>query len=410
VRPALRALRTELTSPAGLVVGLLSVAVAVAAGLLRTPPVTGPSWSAAFNEALTGLVELAPVCAGAVAWLVQDYQRRGIAALAASSPRGAAGGALPRVGAALAWAVLGYLVLLATSALRTPHRGLPGWPPLLLVLLAASFLVASVALGWAIGAVVTARVAPPLLAVALFAGVYAGSYGEDWTGRLVPVDRASVYRPFLQPHVRLVWAQVAVLAAVAGLALCVPLTGGLARRWTGFSAVVVLTGAVLVLTKTDPDPTEIRGAPREPACARGPVVVCLRPENADLLPASSAALAAAAAALAPYVPVPGRFSEPGIDRRAEHGPGVFVPPPAAGDRLEFEAAALAAIVPPPCPRRVPDASATTAYGDVLIWADARVNGLSGIPSYARVRFARILAENVPRQREWVHRHLTAACS
>ena len=54
MRPAVRALRTELAAP------------------------TGPSWSAAFNEALTGLIGLAPMCAGAVAWLVQDYQRRGI--------------------------------------------------------------------------------------------------------------------------------------------------------------------------------------------------------------------------------------------------------------------------------------------------------------------------------------------
>ena len=49
-------------------------------------------------------------------------------------------------------------------------------------------------------------------------------------------------------------------------------------------------------------------------------------------------------------------------------------------------------------------------GDVLTWADARVNGLAGIPPYARMRYATILNETVPRQRAWVHRHLTAACS
>jgi len=410
VRPGLRALRAELTSRAGLLVGLLSVTVALTTGLMRMPPPTGPSWSATFNEALLGLVGLAPVCAGAVAWLVQDYQRRGIAALAGSSPRGAVGGALPRVGAALLWALAGYLVLLLISAVRTTHRGLPDWPPLLLVLLATAFLAVGAALGWAVGAVATVRAAPPLLGVALFVGVYAGSYGDDWVGRLTPVDRMAVYRSFLQPHVRLVLAQVAVLAAVAALALCVPLAGGLARRWTGLSAAVVLTGAVLVLSKTDPDPTEIRAAPRQPACAGSGVVVCLRPENADLLAPSSTALSAAAAALAPYLPVPMRFSEPGIDRRVDHGPGVYVPPPEPGDPLAFEAAALAAILPPPCPRRVADASATMAYGDVLIWADATVNGPAGIPAYERQRFARILAQNVPGQREWVQRHLTAACS
>ena len=54
MRPAVRVLRTELASPTGLVVGSLSLAVALAAGLMRTPPPTGPSWSAAFNQALTG--------------------------------------------------------------------------------------------------------------------------------------------------------------------------------------------------------------------------------------------------------------------------------------------------------------------------------------------------------------------
>jgi hypothetical protein len=167
---------------------------------------------------------------------------------------------------------------------------------------------------------------------------------------------------------------------------------------------------VFALSRTDPAPAEIRGAPADPACAGGPVVVCLRPENADLLPASAAALAAASTALAPYVAVPARFAEPGIDRRADRGPGVFVPPPGPGDPLEFQAAALAAIMPPPCPRRMPDASATMAYGDVLIWADARINGVAGIPPYALQRFTRILGEDVPEQRHWVRQHLAAACS
>jgi hypothetical protein len=129
----------------------------------------------------------------------------------------------------------------------------------------------------------------------------------------------------------------------------------------------------------------------------------------ELLPASTAALAAAATALAPYVPVPVRFGEPGIYDRAERGLGVFVPPPVAGDPLAFQAAALAAIVPPPCPRRAEDAAATMAYGDVLVWADARIHGVAGIPPYAQGRFTRILGADVPRQREWVHKHLAAAC-
>jgi hypothetical protein len=409
VRAAARVTGAELTSPAMIVAGLLLLAAGLAGGLVPTPPVTGPSWSSAVNESLDGLLWLGPLVAGAVAWQIQDYRRRGLGMLAASSPRGRAGGALPRVVAVLGWALLAYGLLLGLSVLRTDHRGTPGWPPLILALLAVVFLAAVAALGWAIGTLTTIRAAPPLLAIALFATVYAGSYGENWVGRLVPMHRDPLYRPYLQPHVALVWLQIVVLGAITALALSVPLARRGARRWTGLSAAVVLAGTLLALTKTDPDPTEIRGAPADPACAGGPVTVCLRPENADLLPGSTHALVAAAAALAPYLPVPGRFSEPGIDRRAAQGPGIFVPPPRADDPLAFQAAALAAIVPPPCPRRSGDAVATTAYGDLLVWADARVNGVAQVPPYALERFTRILAGSVPQQRAWVHHHLAAAC-
>jgi hypothetical protein len=410
VRAAARLTAAELTSGTGAVVGLLLLMAGLAGGLVPTPPVTGPSWSAAFNQALNGLLYLAPLAAGAVAWQIQDYRRRGIGMLAASSPRGGAGGALPRVGAVLGWALLAYLLLLGLSVLRTTHRGAPGGPPLLLALLAVAFLAAAAALGWAIGTVTAIRTAPPLLAIAVFASAYAGSYGRSWAGRLAPLYRDSVYRPYLQPHVGLVWTQVVVLAAVTALALSVPLARRGARRWTGLSAAVVLAGAMLALSKTDPDPTEIRGAPADPACAGGPVLVCLRPENADLLPGSTRALAAAAAALNPYLPVPSRFSEPGIDRRAVQGPGIFVPPPRADDPLAFQTAALAAIVPPPCPRRSGDAVATVGYEDLLLWADAQVNGVAEIPPYALDRLTRIMAESVPQQRAWVHHHLTAGCA
>jgi hypothetical protein len=410
MRAAARVAGAEVTSGAGVVIGLLLLAAGIAAGLTSTPPVTGPSWSGTFNLAQHGLLWLAPLCAGAVARQVQDYRRRGIGKLAASSPRGGAGGALPRVGAVLGWALLAYLVVLGLSVLRTTHHGAPGWPPLLLALLAAAFLVAAAAVGWAVATLTTVHAAAPLLAIALFATVDAGSYGENWAGRLVPLHRDSVYRPFLQPHVRLVWIQVLVFAAIAALALSVPMARQGARRWTGVSAAIVLAGAIFTLMKTDPDPTEIRGAPADPACAGEAITVCLRPENADLLPGSTHALAAAAAALGPYLPVPHRFSEPGIDHRAAQGPGIYVPPPRADDPLAFQAAAVAAIVPPPCPRQPGTAVTTRAYEDLLIWADARVNGLAQVPPYELDRFNRILHQGVPQQQEWVRHHLSAACT
>jgi hypothetical protein len=404
-----RLVLVEMTAGAGLVTGMLLLAIAVAGALAMTPPAGGPSWSTPFNLALTGLVVIAPVCAGAVAWLVRDYRVRGIGALAASSNRGAAGGALPRVAAPCAWAALAYLVLLTAATLRTAHRGPPAGPPLLLALLAGCFLATCAALGWAIGTLSDLRVAGPLLALALFGLVRLGAAGGGWARPLAPVNPEQTYRPFLQPHVRLVWVQVAVLVAVTVLGLSAVLAGR-PRRLTGLAGAVVLAGAVLTLSRTDPALTEIRGAPAHPVCAHGPVTVCLRPENADLLPGSEQALAEASAALAPYLPVPTRFSEPGIDRRVASGPGIYVPP-ARADRLAFRAAALAAIVPLPCPpRRIRPGTATLAYGDVLTWAAARVGGRTALPPYGLDRVAPVLGMDPDRQRSWVRHHLAASCA
>ncbi|MEP7026697.1 MAG: hypothetical protein ABJB47_23405, partial [Actinomycetota bacterium] len=210
---------------------------------------------------------------------------------------------------------------------------------------------------------------------------WAPAAGHGWARPLAPVDPDQAYRPFLQPHVRLVWIQVAVLVAIAVLALSVLAGRGRRRGLAGLAGAALLAGAVIALSGTDPAPTEIRAAPADPACATGTMSVCLWPENADLLPAARA-LATAPAAFAPYLPVPVRFSEPGIDRRATAGPGIFVPPPDPGDRLAFQAAALTAIMPPPCPAELADARVAMSYGDLVTWAEARVGGQAGVLPYA----------------------------
>jgi hypothetical protein len=408
---AVRLLLVEMTRGAGLVGGLLLLAAALVAGVGMVPPEAGPSWSTAFNLALTGQLYAAPLLAGAVTWLIQDHRRRGLGALAATSNRGRVAGALPRVGAACAWAGLAYLVLLVVFAARTAHRGLPSGATLLLALLAGCFLGTCAALGWAIGTLSRVRAAGPLLTVAVFALVCVGAGADGWARPLAPVDAVSTYRPFLQPHVRLIWVQVAVLLAITVLALSALAGRRGSRQLTGLTGAVMLAGAVFTMSRTNPAPTEIRGAPAHPACTQGePVTVCLRSEDADELAGSARALATASAALAPYLAVPSRFSEPGIDRRIASGPGIYVPPAQRHDPLAFQAAALTAIVPPPCPPRVGDAKAVISYADLLTWAEAVVSGERGVPSYALVRVMPVLAMDQEGQRSWVRHHLAATCA
>lgn len=323
--------------------------------------------------------------------------------------RGVLGGAAPRVAAVPVWSVLSYLVLLMMLTLRTSHRGLPGWPPLLLALLALAFLVACTALGWVVGSRSAVRMAAPLLAFAIFLACYFTSYLGGWPSRLSPVDPDSVYRPFLQPHVRLVWIQVGVLVAVTALALAGLIGRRRVRTGACLAAVVLLGAAVLTLAGTDPAPTELRGDPADPACSIAAVEVCVRPENAAALPEAAGALAAASAALGPYLAVPARFGEPGMDRRPDQGPGVFIPPdvPYPGS---FPAAAVAAILPAPCPVGAGPSDAYESYDDLVQWAHARISGLAAIPQYAVDRVGPVLALDVPAQREWVRGHLVAACA
>src|ERR1700710_591942 len=97
---AVRLLLVEMTRGAGLVGGLLLLAAALVGGVGVVPPEAGPSWSTAFNLALTGQLYAAPLLAGAVTWLIQDHRRRGLGALAATSNPGRVAGAPPPAGPA----------------------------------------------------------------------------------------------------------------------------------------------------------------------------------------------------------------------------------------------------------------------------------------------------------------------
>jgi hypothetical protein len=384
--------------------------LSVVVGLTASLSLPAPSWSNPFNLALIGLLYLAPLCAGVVTWMVQDYVRRGIAVLAFTSRGSTQPGVFPRVAAAASWGLLGYLTMLILFSIRMPRYGVPEGPTLLLGLLAIMLLVACVVVGWSVGSVAPSRLAAPAVTVGLFGFMYTVSYLRGWPRRLAPIDPDTSYQSFLQPHVRLVLAQLLLLLGVAVLAAGCLFRRPTTRAIAGALGALTLLGSVVWLSRTDPSATELRGAPARPVCANATIQVCLRPENAAQLSDTSTSLTAAVSALEPFMSVPRRFSEPGMEIDRDSGPGVFVPVINATPD-DYLRAAVAAILPAPCPVTASD-SAQTAYRQLYLWAQIRVAGGAG-PSVLDPRDAiinTILSEDAAQQRTWVQARLKVALS
>jgi hypothetical protein len=405
-----RLLIVDMTTGVGLGAGIVVLGFSVVVGLTTSLSLPSPSWSNPFNLALMGLLYLAPLCAGVVTWMVQDYVRRAVAVLAVTSRGSTQVGVVPRVVAMSLWGLIGYLTMLLLFSVRTPRYGVPEGPALLLGVLAIVLLMACVVVGWSVGSLTLSRLAAPAVTLGLFGFMYTVSYLRGWPRRLAPIDPDTSYQPFLQPHVRLVLAQLVLLLGVAALA-----SGGLARRpmnrlVAGAVGVLTLLGSIVWLSHTDPSATELRGAPKNPVCANATIHVCLRPEDAAQLRDASTTLDAAVSALEPYMSVPRRFSEPGMDINKNSGPGVFVPVtnPTPDDFLR---AAIAAILPAPCPATATD-DAQTAYRQLYIWAEIRAAGGTA-PTMMDPRDAiinTVLTEDTAHQRMWVQEHLKAARS
>jgi hypothetical protein len=296
---------------------------------------------------------IVPLGAGAIAWTVRDYRRRGVAALAASSARGARMPAVVRTGAVTAWMVLAYLVLFVTIAARSPLADAAPYP-------------------------------------------------------------AASYPTYLQPDVGLFAARMAGLAGLAVLGAAVLVPRRLVRVLAAVVGLALVAGAVTGVRGIDPLRYDYRAAPRHPVCATGTVSLCVRPEDAPQLGEAARSLDRVAAALRPFLPVPSRFSAPGMEFDAVQRPGVFVPPRDAYPGVYTEAAVYG-ILPASCRSTRPDPDATTtpaddAWVDLLTWAllTTETSEEHLVDDTDRIRYGPVLRWSVERQRAWVTGRLRAA--
>jgi hypothetical protein len=409
-----RVLRAEATTGATAAVGVLMVVMAAVGGLSVGVGLAGANWANPLTTAIVGMLYVVPVSAGAIAWLVRDYRRRGVATLAGSSVRGALTPALVPAAAVTAWTLLAYVVLVVTIAVRMPLAGAAPYPAALLLIPVMLALVAACdAAGLAVGWSTRNRLAPFGLASLVFGTLFVAAYLRSWVGRLSPIDASTSYPTFLQPDVALMTARIAGLTGLALLAAAVVIPRRYAGVLAGVVGLALVAGWVTGVRGLDPDRYEYRAAPRDPACATGTVTVCLRPENKWQLGEALRRLDHAATALRPFLTVPSRFSEPGMELDAIFGPGIFVPPAVPYPEAYAEAAVFA-IIPGPCwANRVPSDTATPAddaWVDLQLWAllTTATSGERVTTDTDRDRLAPVLRWSTERQREWVTERARAA--
>lgn len=146
------------------------------------------SWTGLANYLRVCLLVLGPIAVAFACWQAGDERRRRMGELLGTTPMAAWRRHLLRLSTVTCAAVAGYLLIFAgATVLVAPAASYAGgrwWATLLLGLVA---IVALVSVGWAVGRMVSYRLAAPVLAVACFIAVgYAGYQRGGWTQLLPP--------------------------------------------------------------------------------------------------------------------------------------------------------------------------------------------------------------------------------
>jgi hypothetical protein len=269
------------------------------------------------------IVDFGPFVAGVAAWMGSRDGRRGLADLMTTTARPRWAAQLAAWAATAIWAVAAYLVFVGVMFAVYAHQGVAGTPPWWYVAVGATAVIASSAVGFAIGAYWPSRFAAPVAAftgfLALYLSFHIGFSHQSGWALILPTNShgnfdgsaqadAGIFYPWL-PDLPI--ARIMFLAGIAVAAL--GLTGLPARaggRWLrGAAAVLTLAGAALAgtavgLASTARDAAEgvvipaLHDAANDapitytPACGRAAgVPVCVNPAYRRWLPDVTAALA-----------------------------------------------------------------------------------------------------------------------
>jgi hypothetical protein len=302
---------------------------------LALPPVWGLRAMTLQNDAL---LDFALPVAGGAAWVGARESRRHLADLLAGTARSRWARQLAAWTAVTCWALAGYLactgVVYAITARQAAWGGPLWWP----VAVDAAGVALVSAAGFAAGALLPSRFTAPLAAVAAFFALgfsIEAVHGASSMWLIAPGVAGSALGPNLgvatfygflpDLSIAQVMFLVGLAAAVLGGMGLVP--GAAGRRARAAAAALALAGLAAAGTAAGlagtarfdrhgmtvipalHDAASGAPVPFTPACAAGPVPVCLHPAYAGYLPAVSAALRGVLSEVAGLPGAPSRVTE-----------------------------------------------------------------------------------------------------
>lgn len=382
--------------------GALLLAVAVFTGITLDPSAFARGWDDPLNNALTIVSLLAPLVSGFAALRAQQVTASGVLAVAATSPRSTLA-PLRLVGAGVStWALAAYLGALALLLVRGELAGAANAGDAGLVGLALASLAAAVVLGLAVGRATAARLAPPAVALTVFAWIYVVSYAHSWVARLSPIYPAVYYRSFLQPRADVLLAQIGLVGAFTALLAVVVLARDRVRVPLSFVAAALGAGSLLLVSRAGTEETALRAPPLDPACSAGAVRLCLWPvDRVELQPAKQA-LESVIQATQGALDLAVAYVAPGLRDGRVAGRGIFVSPARPASAAGFLRSAVAAVSDEPACSPTPNnQDAFVAAGLLRSWVLARTAGAGVLPPGPdREQVAARLRQPEPLQHAW----------
>lgn len=226
----------------------------------------------------TMLIVVGPLVVSVAAWQGGRERRRDLVELLDSTSRSPLRRSLASAASPAAWSAVAFLLVAAAMGAVTASHATYGRPPLLLATSAVAAVVMFAALGFVAGRLLRWRLSAPLLAVATYVAVGAGTYSSGPGSYLSPgVQLFSSDKPA-------VWWAPATAAVFLALAVAALLLLGPRSRWLSPLALAVAVLAAMPVARAGEDAFAVDPAAEALVCADGSPQVCLTQRHAGQLP------------------------------------------------------------------------------------------------------------------------------
>lgn len=262
-----------------------------------------------------------PLICGEAAWMAGRRRRRGMHEMLRTTPYPAWSRELITWAGTMLWALAVYIGIAAVFLVATWRQASWGGPSAGPIVVGLLMVLASGAIGFALGSYLPGRFTPPLAAVGLFVATGLPYSAETWYSFLSPLSHGELSVWGVAPDLSA--PQSLFLLGVTGAALMSvifashrePVPGAMLLGSVGIAAIGVIATAHSVPNDAFSQPMQLSEMPIShitPACSYAPVSVCVHPAFKKQLSGLSAMVNRIAAPLVGLPGVPTRSIDSAI--------------------------------------------------------------------------------------------------